>query len=253
MSGMTAVDLRQSCKVLVADDDSTSALRIRRILESGGYRQTEALSHVESFAQLEGHQIVIMDIVWPRHARPEDEKSDYFGLAGLRYLRTHDPESRVVLMSRWLFDLDHINEIQQADAYFKSTTDADQILRVITQVLHRKQGELMPQNSETQGLVLMRLPAGVHTAQPPNQRLVVYDYLSLLEQTLLDGRADLFGLRSDSYQELVKEVRELKVEVQNRTKPPGAWRKRFEALGPLASGAKNLLDLVQTILKLLPH
>lgn len=252
MSGVTSVDLRQSCKVLVADDDSNSALRIQRILESGGYRRTEILSHVQSFAQLEGHQIVILDIVWPRHARPEDEQSDYFGLAGLRYLRTHDPESRVVLMSRWLFDLEHINEIQQADAYFKSTANADQILSVITQVLHRKPDESMSQDSETQGFVLM-LPGRGQTTLPAKQRLVVHNYLSLLEQTLLDGRADLFGLRSDSYQELVREVRELKEEVQNRAKPPGAWRKRFEALGSLVSGTNNLLNLVQAILKLLPH
>lgn len=246
----TKQELRQSCRVLVADDNAKTAERIRSILLSGGYRQVEVISSFETFEQLEGYHIAILDIVWPRHARPAYEESPYWGLTALQYLRKNSPQTKVILMSKHLFDLDHIHKIQEADAYFKSRAEASQVLALMSKVFSEANDPVVAETPENHTFILMQKPVDAVTPVPTDKALVAYDYLTLLEQTLLDGRADLFGLRRHSYDDLAREIQELKEEIQKKNS--ATWKQRLDTLSALASGAKNLLDVINAIRIILP-
>lgn len=218
---------RKSPRILVADDNLESADRVRQILRSGGYRQVKTLSIIDSFEQLRDFDVVVLDIVWPPGTRPKHERSEYFGFAGLRYLRTYSPTTRVVLTSRHLFDLESLQEIQHADAYFKADADGSEILHLV-------------------GATVLR------ESTRRSQADEIAGYLDLLEQVLLDGRADLFGLRSEAYENLLREIRVLKTEASTAEASLSAWKSRLDLLNSMATGAKNLTDVIEAVSRLVP-
>lgn len=126
-------------KVLVGDDDANNAQRVCSILQSNGYRATTFCSKFSSLKELEGYDVVILDIVWRKNARPAYEKDDYFGLQGAKYLRHHHPKSKIILMSKFLFDLDRLNEINNiADDFFSSkSADSFKILNILSKALNK--------------------------------------------------------------------------------------------------------------------
>jgi CheY-like chemotaxis protein len=202
-------------KILVADDNPETAKYVKQVLESGGYRNVKTVSNIKSFKKLEGYDIVILDIVWPSNARPEHEISDNFGFAGLRYLKTTDPKNIVILMSSHLFDLNQHERIAEADAFFKSSAEGSQIIEKISKVLLDKSNKL----------------------------------LNILEETLLDGRADLFGLKNYDYNNLLNEVKQVKIAIQNG-EPESSLANKLNKLLPWATGSNTLLSIINGIIKL---
>ena len=225
-----AKDFRESYKILVADDDSGKAVRIQDILYSGGYKNIKFTSFIESFHELEGYDIVILDICWPPSARPKCEESDYFGLAGLDYLRTNAPKTKVILTSSYLFDLEHIEKIQDADGYFMSNMSASKILEKVSKVTNNSGRVISIQKSW--GVKLSEL-------------------LELLELTLTDGRAGLFGMENDRYKNLLSRTHQLNQRVQRSELDSNELKDQVKVLSQLTLGVSNLTSIVTEIQKLM--
>ncbi|HAX88663.1 MAG TPA: hypothetical protein DCY91_20965 [Cyanobacteria bacterium UBA11370] len=181
-------------KVLVGDDDVNNARRICSILQLNGYGTTTFCSKFYSLKELEGYDAVILDIVWRKNARPAHEKDDYFGLQGARYLKHNHPKSKIILMSKFAFDLDRLNEINNiADDFFSSkSADSVKILNTLSQALNKS--DSVDDNSRERIVKNFELAESI-----------------LDEVDERNGRKpDLLGLSSDIHAVLLQEVRVLK-------------------------------------------
>jgi len=225
-----ARDFRESYKILVADDDLGKAVRIQDILYSGGYKDIKAASLIKSFHELEGYDIVILDICWPASARPKCEESNYFGLAGLDYLNINAPKTKVILTSSYLFDLEHIEKIQDADSYFMSDMSPSKILEKVSKVTNNPEG--IRSNHKSWEFKLSKL-------------------LEILELTLTDGRADLFGMENNRYKKLLSRTHQLNQKVQKSELDSPELKDQVKVLSQLTLGVSNLTSIVTEIEKLM--
>ncbi|HEC17758.1 MAG TPA: response regulator [Gammaproteobacteria bacterium] len=207
-------------KILVADDDPATAKNVAAILSSAGFYEVEEISSISSFSELDGYQLIIMDIVWPENNRPAFEYSDYFGFSAMRYLRSYDPNTKIILMSKSLFDLDNLYIIQEADSFFKSTSPAPEILEKVSTVLSL---------SEQKAIKLA----------------------SVLKLLVLEGRADIFGLDEESYESLVKEVSVLESESEKKVINKERWKVLLSSIEKIVPNVRNIVDLVISIKKIL--
>ena len=204
-------------KILVADDELEEAKRVRNILQnSGGYRNVKILSKVQYMKELLGYDIVVLDIVWIQpNSIPEDEQDIYFGFTGLRHLKTFSPKTIIILMSKRLFDLSDVGTIAEADGYFKKTLEGSKILEEIGKVITKE----------------------------------INVYLNLTEQTLLDAKANQFGLEPHSYEQLLDEICQVKQGIQQGSLDV-KYQERFDKFLPALTGSNALIGLVNGLIKL---
>jgi CheY-like chemotaxis protein len=205
---------KSNFRILVADDSKDDARKIQKVLSSGGYKKVKLLSQFDSLNQLDGYDIVVLDIVWPPNCRPQGESSEYFGLVGLRYLRLNSPNTVVILMSGYFFDLNHFDSIVEADGFFKKSIDDSKILEKISRTL---------QDKREKRLDLLRF--------------IIQD---------ANGQADLLGLDDKTYQQLVKLADPDRQGVQS-----GQLAETVAKFAPFLTAGNSLFGLVNGILKLL--
>jgi CheY-like chemotaxis protein len=211
---------RNSLKVLVADDDIDSAKRVQQVLQSGGYRNVKTVSKVRALKELEGYDLVIIDVIWTKkNSKPEHEISENFGIASLRYLKSNNPQTLVVFMSASLFDLSDIISLANADGHFKSSIEGSEILEQISKVLSDKRIKL----------------------------------LNLLEQTLLDGQANSFGLETQTYEKLLYATQQAKQNSQAESQSSGwiNFKQALTTFSPLLTGSNALIGIVNGLIKLI--
>lgn len=206
----------REAKILVADDEAETVKRIGAILKSAGFSNVETTSSIQSFSQLDGFDILFVDIVWPQGSRPRFELSEYFGLSAMRYIKNYNPDSKIILMSKHLFDLDHLTLIQEADSFLKSTSSASEVLEKVSFVI-----SLSNQKFERMTLIL--------------------------KQAILDGRADLFNIDKDSYNELVDSVNGLEYEVLKGRENKEKWNPILSKIERIIPNVKNLIDIISTL------
>lgn len=212
---------RERIRALVADDEPETAARIERILAVNGYRNTQTTSKVRSFRELEGYDIVIMDIMWPKDARPEHESSEYFGLSTLHYLKEKSPDCKIALMSKHLFDLEYLGEIQRADAYFRSDSDGGYVVRIIDDLCR-----------------------GVGRRPLEGVGCTISERLELVEKVLLDGRSDLFGLKEKEYDEVMGEIEALQLLARGEELDHERLLARIDAVCSGFQNVDNILSLM---------
>jgi CheY-like chemotaxis protein len=130
-------ETHRTYKILVADDDIEIARRIKGILASVGYETVQIKSRFKSLKELEGYDLVILDVVWSGEKKPRFEIDDYFGFRGAEYLRQNFSNSKIILMSRQLFEIEHVRKIASLpNDYFKSDDHPSEILNIISRVVN---------------------------------------------------------------------------------------------------------------------
>jgi hypothetical protein len=81
------------------------------------------------------YEIAILDIVWSEDAMPKYQTKPYFGIEAARYLRDSSPGCKVVLMSKYFYELETLKEIiEVCDDFFNSTEDSIKIFRKISKI-----------------------------------------------------------------------------------------------------------------------
>lgn len=233
-------------RIVVADDEPATVERIVDILRSNGCAEVADISCVHSLADLTGYDIAFVDIVWPARAIPAGEEGHYFGITALRFLRQHNPSCRIALMSKHLFDLEVLSEIQEADAYMRSDAPGSQILSILGEIVATERSVPLPKIGHVPAFVLRKTLDCAHVD--------VSGYFIVIEQALLDGRPDLFGLNEKEHRDALQEVRDvlselrqLKAESQKSATNRAAWKTRIDVLTGLFKGCKNLLDVLEVI------
>jgi CheY-like chemotaxis protein len=204
-------------KILIADDDLEEAKQIKFILQkSGGYQNIKIISKIQYMKEIEGYDVVILDIVWRPNSIPQHEQFNYFGFTGLQYLRTHSPQTIIILMSKHLFDLNHVEKIAEADAFFKKSSDGSQILEKIGNAIANK----------------------------------LKIYLELTEQTLLDAKPEYFELGKQKHEQLLREIRQGKEGLQKGSLAVN-YKGNLEQFLPWLTGSNALIGLINGLIKLL--
>lgn len=234
------VDPRRTMRVLVADDDRANADDVRGILVSAGYKKVKVRSAISSLTLCEGYDLVIIDIVWPEEARPPHETSPYFGLTAVKHLQRHQPGCRTVLMSRHLFDLDHLDDIAAADAFFRSGAAPAQLLSLVSDLPD-------PDRNNPSGGSFQVLGNSVSAVGESRSTAL----LALAEEVVRDGRADLLGLSEDSYKVLVKELMAMR-KGASEVRPDVERGTRLKRALELAQGANHVVRLLESIRDWLP-
>jgi len=236
--------LKRSCKIFVGDDEMDTANCILEILKKNGYRRVRATSCIQDFAEVEGYDIVILDIFWSKEKSRPSNTDEYFGYEAMEYVRRVNPNSRVILMSVHTFDLDHLYKIQRADGFFKVSANAVQILDLIAGVMIGKQLPNQVEINQPSPFLIERQPKTLATK--------VYNHLLIAEQTLLDGRPDLFGFSNEKYVEILNKTRELKTECLQEKANTSRLKGGIDMMRDMASSRTgNVFDLFTFIFKLL--
>jgi CheY-like chemotaxis protein len=125
----------ENYRILVADDNKNTVAKIRNVLEENGCRNVTGKSRISALAELKNFDIVILDIVWHGSTKPKYQKNDYFGISAAKYLREASPNCKVILMSKYFYELDQLEVIAQVcDDFFSSNRDAIEIFRKIMKV-----------------------------------------------------------------------------------------------------------------------
>ncbi len=126
------VSFLDEARILVADDDKNMVTKIRGILEANGCQNVTSKFRISSLRELENYEVVVLDIVWRGNTKPKYQTDDYFGISAAKYLREHSPDSCVILMSKYFYELDHSKEIAKTcDDFFNSNGDSTKILSTI--------------------------------------------------------------------------------------------------------------------------
>jgi two-component system sensor histidine kinase RpfC len=126
-------------RILVADDNRTNLMIVRRMLEHAGYDVDDAASGTEALERLSaGHyRVAILDIHMP----------DMSGISVLRQYRLRRPRSRlatIILTANASLDAQQQSADAGADAYLaKPVTTAD-LLNEVERLLRAAQVELLP-------------------------------------------------------------------------------------------------------------
>ena len=129
--------------------------------------------------ELEGYDLVILDVVWSGEKKPRFEIDDYFGFRGAEYLRQNFPNSKIILMTRKLFDIGHVRKLANLpDDYFKSDDHPSEILNIISKVVN---------NDIKRGIIAKQIDMAVQTLSEVKEHP---DLLGLDRST----HSSLFGL-----------------------------------------------------------
>ncbi len=127
-----SMDNFKELRILVADDDIKTVTKIKNILEKNGCQNITGKSKISALTELENFELVILDIVWIGNTKPEYQANDYFGVSAAKYLREFSPSCKIILMSKYFYELDHLKEISQVcDNFFSSNGDATEIFMKI--------------------------------------------------------------------------------------------------------------------------
>jgi CheY-like chemotaxis protein/polyhydroxyalkanoate synthesis regulator phasin len=129
-------DIIESWRILVADDNPKSVNKIQDILVSNGCKNVVGKSKISSLKELEGYELVILDIVWHGSTKPKHQTSNYFGIKAAEYLRQISPSCKIVLMSKYFYELDQLDEINKlSDGFFSSNADSIKIFSKVLKVV----------------------------------------------------------------------------------------------------------------------
>jgi DNA-binding NarL/FixJ family response regulator len=129
------MDNFEASRILVADDDRNTVTKIKSILEENGCRNVTGKSRISTLAELKDFEIVILDIVWRGNTKPKYQEHDYFGISAAKYLREASPNCKIILMSKFFYELDQLKEISLVcDEFFSSNGDATEIFRTIMKI-----------------------------------------------------------------------------------------------------------------------
>jgi CheY-like chemotaxis protein len=127
-----SMDNFKEFRILVADDDKNTVTKIKDILEKNGFQNVTGKSRISALTELEDFELVILDIVWIGNTKPEHQANDYFGVSAAKYLREFSPSCKIILMSKYFYELDYLKEISQVcDNFFSKNKDATEILTEI--------------------------------------------------------------------------------------------------------------------------
>ncbi len=195
----------ENCKILVADDDVKVANRIKEILESNGCGSVNSKSKINALREIEGYEIVILDIFWVGDAKPKYQSDNYFGIRAAEYLRQTSPDCKIILMSKYFYELDKSRKISKVcDEFFSSNEDSTEILGI----LHKVASTIgMTKNYQPQALLLKEI--------------------SLTEYILneVDGssknKPDLIGLSNPAHATLLENIKLLKEMYTTTSNPDG--------------------------------
>jgi CheY-like chemotaxis protein len=129
------IDNFENLRILVADDDKNTVTKIRSILEENGCRNITCKSKILALTELQNFELVILDIVWRGNTKPKYQQNDNFGISAAKYLREISPNCKVILMSKYFYELDQLKEIiPVCTDFFSSNGDATEIFRTIMKV-----------------------------------------------------------------------------------------------------------------------
>jgi len=198
-------EILETCKILVADDDVEVADRIKEILVSNGCGSVNSKSKINALREIEGYEIVILDIFWVGDTKPKYQSDNYFGIRAAEYLRQTSPDCKIILMSKYFYELDQLSEISKVcDDFFSSNGDSIKIFGKIHKV------------ASTIGIT--------KHAQP--QDLLLKE-INLTEQILneVDGSSnnqpDLIGMSNKDHATLYQEIKSLKEKYTRSSNPNG--------------------------------
>ncbi len=233
-------------KILVADDHVEVTDRISQILINNGYSNTTTKNKVDSYSSLLGYDLLMMDIVWPEKLRPREEVSELFGLSALQYVKDHSQSSRVILFSTHLFDLHDLSSLERADAYFKSSALAQDILGIVRKVAKFDQSDA---DDFDQTLVTKktydqdRMSKSTKTGDALN-------LIAILEELLEDGSNDpsLLGLTQLEYDRLLQAVQETKKSLSGDGLGSGkSFSEKVKTLVEISKLPANALEIVEKL------
>ena len=195
----------ENCKILVADDDVEVADRIKEILVSNGYGSVNSKSKINALREIEGYEIVILDIFWVGDSKPKYQSDNYFGIRAAEYLRQTSPDCKIILMSKYFYELDQLSDISKVcDDFFSSNGDSITIFSKIHKV------------ASTIGIT--------KHAQPQD---IILKEINLTEQILneVDGSSknqpDLIGMSNKDHATLYQEIKLLKEKYTRSSQPNG--------------------------------
>lgn len=199
------VEIIETCKILVADDDVEVADRIKEILVSNGCGSVNSKSKINALREIEGYEIVILDIFWAGDSKPKYQSDNYFGIRAAEYLRETSPDCKIILMSKYFYELDQLSEISKVcDDFFSSHGDSIKIFGKIHKV------------ASTIGI----------TKHDQPQDLILKE-INLTEQILneVDGSSknqpDLIGMSNKDHATLYQEIKSLKEKYTKSSNPNG--------------------------------
>lgn len=198
-------EILEACKILVADDDVEVANRIKEILVSNGCGSVNSKSKINALREIEGYEIVILDIFWVGDAKPKYQSDNYFGIRAAEYLRQTSLDCKIILMSKYFYELDQLSEISKVcDDFFSSNGDSIKIFGKI----HKVASTIgTTKNVQPQDLILKEI--------------------NLTEQILneVDGSSknqpDLIGMSHKDHATLYQEIKSLKEKYTKSSNPNG--------------------------------
>jgi CheY-like chemotaxis protein/biotin operon repressor len=198
-------EILETCKILVADDDVEVANRIKEILVSNGCGSVNSKSKINALREIEGYEIVILDIFWVGDAKPKYQSDNYFGIRAAEYLRQTSPDCKIILMSKYFYELDQLSEISKVcDDIFSSNGDSIKIFGKIHKV------------ASTIGITKHDQPQDI-----------ILKEINLTEQILneVDGSSknqpDLIGMSNKDHATLYQKIKSLKEKYTISSNPNG--------------------------------
>lgn len=227
------VKILETCKILVADDDVEVANRIKEILVSNGCGSVNSKSKINALREIEGYEIVILDIFWVGDAKPKYQSDNYFGIRAAEYLRQTSPDCKIILMSKYFYELDQLSEISKVcDDIFNSNGDSIKIFGKIHKV------------ASTIGI----------TKQDQPQDLILKE-INLIEQILneVDGSSknqpDLIGMSNKDHATLYQKIKSLK-EMYTISSNPNGVKEDVDIIN-ITLNEKSVKTIKTTVLELL--
>lgn len=227
------IDRFEDYKILVADDDKDTVTKISDVLEENGCQNITGKSKILALAELKDFDLVILDIVWIGNTKPKHQANDYFGISAAKYLRESSPNCKVILMSKYFYELDKSKEIiQVCDDFFSSNGDATEIFRTIM-----KTASTSELKSEEEGELF--------------SRAVVLAKLILNEvDGYTENKPSLVGISNQVHADLLREIKSV---AKNQHKENAVLVR--ESINNIAASltdsavtiSKSLLELLQEI------
>jgi CheY-like chemotaxis protein len=191
--------------ILIVDDEKSWTRKLVTLLKGQGYRHVNVINNFEIFSELDGYDLIILDIRMPT----------YDGFQLKNYVKFSSPNTKVILISQHEnYGLDILSKAENADGWLeKSNIDncpLDLIMLIkrlleeneVTQ--HKKQGQFNPGDL----LLDIKNLHGIRTYDQYRTVDIIHDLIEIIESTNYENKKDILMDINQLYIELSKQEKD---------------------------------------------
>ena len=276
MAGQDLRVLKASSKILILDDRPAIAHQLKELLEREGFKQVSCSSSVENFSILDNdYDLIICDIVWPWGTRPVHVQTDLYGFEVMEYVLANLPDTKIILFSGCLYDLDDLIKVSKAHGYFSIRSRPIDIVNTILRVLTSEDAALMEEETSTEPNTATSMlkddrfqfnVSGPVTFVAGSMRDIkvtvsskndLVEILDLLEKTVVQAVDDgWMKIEKNTFQDLMNEIQQLKLEAVKNKPDRSKFRAFIEKMtkhGASIVGLLGVLDKIVELVRKLPQ